>query len=149
VVDLAATAVASTLFLVAIIAPLQSADAPAALTLVFAGLQAQLTHHGADLMHGNILHKEHMPEVAQELVQLIAVNSGWAVQLWATEIYSQVAVAVQLYHMALAVGADGAPAAKYWSLSNKESKLNGNSKSVNRDNYCYCSYQFSYRSFDL
>jgi len=52
------------------------------------------------------------------------------------ETYSQVAVAVQLYHMALAVGADGALAAKYWSLSNKESKLNGNSKSINRINYC-------------
>lgn len=89
-------------------------------------------------MHGSTLHKEHIPEAVQEQAQHIAANFGWVVQLWVMEIYSQVAVAVQLYHMADAVGAVGALADKYWSLSNKESKLNGNSKSINRINYCLC-----------
>ena len=87
-------------------------------------------------MLGNMFHKEPIPAVAQEQAQHIAANFGWVVQLWATETYSQVVAVVQPYRMALAVGADGALAAKYWSLSNKESKLNGNSKSINRINYC-------------
>jgi hypothetical protein len=107
-----------------------------ALTLVFVDLQVQHTNHGADLTLGSILHKEPILAVAQEQAQHTAVNGGWVVQLWATETYSQVVAVVQLYHMAVAVGADGALAAKYWSLSNKESKLNGNSKSINRINYC-------------
>ena len=105
-------------------------------TLVFVDSQVQLTHHGVDLTHGNMFHREHIPAVAQEQAQHTAANFGWVAQLWVMEIYSQVAVVVQLYHMADAVGADGALAAKYWSLSNKESKLNGNSKSINRSNYC-------------
>ena len=95
--------------------------------LAFADLQAQLTHLGVPSIHGSMFHKEPIPAVAQELVQHIVANFGWAVRLWATETYSQVAVAVPLYHMAVAVGAVGVPADKYWSLSNKESKLNGKS----------------------
>jgi hypothetical protein len=88
---------------------------------VFADSQAQPTHLGVPLILGNTPHKEPIPVVAQEQVQHIAVNFGWVAQLWATETYSQVEVAAQAYHiMALAVGADGALAAKYWSLSNKE-----------------------------
>jgi hypothetical protein len=96
--------------------------------LVFADLQAQLTHLGVPMIHGSMFHKEPIPAAVQEQVRHIAANFGWAVRLWATETYSQVAVAVLLYHiMALAVGAVGVPADKYWSLSNKESKLNGKS----------------------
>jgi hypothetical protein len=107
-----------------------------ALTLVFVDLQVQHTNHGADLTLGSTYRKEHIPVVVQEQAQHTAANGGWVAQLWAMETYSQVAVAVQPYRMAVAVGADGAQAAKYWSLSNKESKLNGNSKSINRINYC-------------
>jgi len=95
---------------------------------VFADLLAQLMHLGVPTILGNMFHKEPIPAAVQELAQLIAANFGWAVQLWATETYSQVVVAVPDYHiMALAVGAVGVPADKYWSLSNKESKLNGKS----------------------
>ena len=92
-----------------------------AVTLVFAALQGQLTHLGVPLIHGNMCHKAHIPVVAQEQVQHIAVNFGWVAQLWATETYSQVEVAAQPYHiMAPAVGVAGVLADKYWSLSNKE-----------------------------
>ena len=88
---------------------------------VFADLQARLTHLGVPLIHGNMYHKAHIPVVAQEQVQHIAVTFGWVAQLWATETYSQAEVAAQAYHiMALAVGVAGVLADKYWSLSNKE-----------------------------
>ena len=83
-------------------------------------LQDRLTNHGADLTLGSTYRKEPTPVAAQEQAQHTAANFGWVAQLWAMEVYSQVAVAVQPYRMALAVGAAGAQAAKYWSLSNKE-----------------------------